>query len=159
MENFELVVEELREKADQAESRGEKKLRQRFNYTASIFEELDQRRIDPTPFDSHLKTLKGHLENPKVKPAKITAYYSSLLQFIEKEYHLVTDKYYQNQWLAIGMAVFGMPFGLMFGMALDNLAFLGIGLPIGMSIGIAIGQQKDRKAKSEGRQLAVSCDI
>lgn len=56
-------------------------------------------------------------------------------------------------WLAVGMAAIGIPFGVVFGISLDNMSFLGIGIPIGMGIGIAIGTAMDKKARDEGRQL------
>jgi hypothetical protein len=40
-------------------------------------------------------------------------------------------------------------------MPLGNMAYLAIGLPVGMPIGMAIGAQMDKKAKEEGRQLAI----
>ena len=51
------------------------------------------------------------------------------------------------------MAAFGLPIGAGFGASLQNMAFLGIGLPIGMAIGMAIGTGMDKKAFEEGRQL------
>lgn len=57
--------------------------------------------------------------------------------------------------MTLGMTIFGLPFGLMFAMSLDNMAFLGIGLPMGMPIGMAIGAAKDKKAKDEGKVLEV----
>jgi len=61
--------------------------------------------------------------------------------------------YFQQLWMAQGMAVFGVALGLCFGVALKNMAFLGIGLPIGMAIGIAIGKKKDEEKKQAGQQL------
>ena len=51
------------------------------------------------------------------------------------------------------MSAFGMPLGVAFSVALDNFAFIGIGLPIGMSIGMALGAGMDKKAAKEGKQL------
>ena len=79
-----------------------------------------------------------------------------ILKMLEKKHKLVPTNHYRNQWLAIGMATFGIPFGVAFGAAMGNMAFLGIGLPIGMAIGIAIGADKDRRAAREGRQLNFS---
>jgi len=55
--------------------------------------------------------------------------------------------------LAIGMSAFGIPFGVVFGASLDNMGYLGIGLPIGMAVGMVIGAGMDKKAFEEGRQL------
>ena len=43
----------------------------------------------------------------------------------------------------------------MFGFALNNLAFLGIGLPIGIAVGIALGSSKDQEALKKGLQLDI----
>ena len=51
------------------------------------------------------------------------------------------------------MSAFGIPLGVAFGASLDNMAFLGIGIPIGMAIGMAVGAGMDKKAFEEGRQL------
>ena len=74
---------------------------------------------------------------------------------IEKEHKLVTKNHYRNTWLANGMTVFGLPIGVVFGTSLDNMGFLGIGLPLGMAIGMAVGNSMDEKAFESGKQLDV----
>lgn len=78
---------------------------------------------------------------------------TSILNLLEKELSLVPKNHYRNQWMAIGMSAFGIPMGAAFGLALDNMAFIGIGLPLGLTIGMAVGSQKDKQAATEGRQL------
>jgi len=51
------------------------------------------------------------------------------------------------------MCVFGLPIGVLFSQSLDNMAFIGMGLPIGLVIGMVLGQEKDKKAKENGLQL------
>jgi hypothetical protein len=80
---------------------------------------------------------------------------SHILKMLEKELKLVPKNYYRNMWLAIGMAVFGLPLGVVFGASLGNMAFIGIGLPIGMVIGMGVGAEMDKKAFREGRQLDI----
>ncbi|WP_299156367.1 hypothetical protein [uncultured Tenacibaculum sp.] len=82
----------------------------------------------------------------------------NILELVRKNHGYVHEKYYQNQWLAIGMSTFGISFGVVFGMLLDNIALLGIGLPFGMLLGIAIGKEKDKKAKQEGKQINITCN-
>ncbi len=76
-----------------------------------------------------------------------------IIKSLEKELKLVPKNYYRNFWLAVGMAVFGIPIGAAFGASLGNMAFIGIGLPIGLVIGIAVGTGMDKKAFKEGRQI------
>lgn len=78
---------------------------------------------------------------------------NKIISLLEKDLKIVPIGYYQQQWMGLGMASIGLPLGVAFGLALGNMAFLGLGLPIGMSIGIGIGTSKDNQAKEEGRQL------
>ena len=79
--------------------------------------------------------------------------YTFIIKLIEKEHKLVPQNYYINIWMPIGMASFGLPIGVAFGLSLGNLAFLGIGLPIGLVIGLAVGTELDKRAYKENRQL------
>lgn len=83
---------------------------------------------------------------------------SETLKLIERELKLVTKNYYRNEWIALGMATFGIPFGVAWGVILGNMAFLAIGLPMGMVLGAAFGSAKDKKAYQNGKQLDVDMD-
>jgi len=78
---------------------------------------------------------------------------AKILKLLEKELQLVPKGYHSSKWMVLGMTAFGLPFGVLFGMSLGNLAYLGIGLPIGMAIGLAIGNGLDKKAFEDGNQL------
>lgn len=93
------------------------------------------------------------VESEKELRKQIRKIQSSILKLIEKELKLVTKNHYRNTWLALGMAVFGVPLGVVFGTSIGNMGFLGIGLPIGMVIGMAIGSGMDKKSYESGRQL------
>lgn len=80
---------------------------------------------------------------------------NKIIKLLVKEGNLVPKNYYKNLWLSIGMATIGIPFGVLLGTSLGNMAFMGLGLPIGMVIGIAVGVGKDKKALSDGRQLDI----
>lgn len=80
---------------------------------------------------------------------------AEILMVIEKELKLVTKNHYFKFWLAIGMTVFGIPLGVVFGTSLGNMAFIGIGIPIGLVLGIFVGTAMDKKAFEEGRQLEI----
>ncbi|MFD1552050.1 hypothetical protein DNU06_00880 [Putridiphycobacter roseus] len=78
-----------------------------------------------------------------------------ILKLVLHTYKFVPINHYRNIWLAVGMAAFGIPLGILFGLGLHNMAFFSIGLPIGMVIGMAYGIQMDKKALKEEKQLAV----
>lgn len=80
---------------------------------------------------------------------------NKILRLLRQEKNLVPKNYYRYQWLAPGMAAFGIPIGAALGAGLGSMAFLGLGLPIGLAIGTTIGSQLDKKANREGRQLDV----
>ena len=82
-----------------------------------------------------------------------------ILKFLEKEHQIVPKNHYQKRWLALGMAVFGIPLGVAMGTALGNMAFIGVGIGMGLPIGMAIGAGLDQKARKEGRQLEFEARI
>lgn len=84
---------------------------------------------------------------------------SDILKLIEKELKLVPKNHYRNVWLALGIAAFGVPLGVVFGASLGNMGYLAIGIPFGLSIGLAIGTGLDKKAADEGRQLDVEINF
>ena len=71
-----------------------------------------------------------------------------------KKLKLVPKGHYRNIYMPLGMAGIGIPMGVAFGAAMDNMGLLGLGLPIGMMMGIVIGTLMDKKAADEGRQLS-----
>jgi len=82
-----------------------------------------------------------------------------ILNILKKELKLVPLNYYRNQWLAVGMSALGLPIGVLYAIAIDNMAMLAIGIPIGMVIGMGVGAGMDKKAKKEGKQLNVQFDL
>ena len=84
---------------------------------------------------------------------------TDILRLIEKELKLVPKNHYRNIWLALGLAAFGVPLGVVFGISLGNMGYLAIGIPFGLSIGLAIGTGLDKKAADEGRQLDVEINF
>lgn len=78
---------------------------------------------------------------------------AAILKLLEKELKVTPPGHYQTLYMAIGMAAFGIPMGVVFGSIMGNMGLLSLGIPIGMSIGLAVGTSMDSKAKNEGRQL------
>lgn len=84
---------------------------------------------------------------------------SSLFSKVAKELKIVPKYYYRNLWMALGMSSFGIPLGVVFGITLDNMALLALGLPLGMAVGIGYGTYLDNKAKEEGYQLNLGLQL
>lgn len=78
---------------------------------------------------------------------------ANILKHLEKELKLVTINHNRNLWLAIGIAAFGMPMGIVFGTTLGNMGLIALGIPIGMVLGLAVGIHLDKKASEEGLQI------
>lgn len=151
MENFQPVIDELEARAKATDN---PKLQKWLNNSIAVLAELDKRDISPAEFDEPLKTLRRQLD-ADTRYEHIRSFYGMLTDTARKKFNLTVPKYYQNQWMGIGMVVFGMPFGFIFSTTLGNFAFIGIGIPIGLALGIAIGTEKDKKAKEEGTQLDI----
>lgn len=94
-------------------------------------------------FDGPEKEYRKALSNTRYK----------MLKYLEREHKIVPRNHYQKTWLALGLAVFGVPLGAAMGLALGNMAFMGAGIGAGLPIGMAVGAGLDKKAKAEGRQL------
>ncbi len=80
---------------------------------------------------------------------------TNILKLVEKQLKLVPKSHYLPIWTALGMAAFGLPLGLVFASAIDNMGLMSVGLPIGLAIGVGVGSMMDKKAAEEGRQLDV----
>jgi hypothetical protein len=103
----------------------------------------------------NLNALEG---SPRELIKAIRRTHHRILKMLSDEMQLVCKNHYRNLWTGYGIA-WGIPIGVVFGIAVTNMAFIGIGIPIGLAIGIAIGTEKDNKAKVEGRQLDVQGDL
>lgn len=81
-----------------------------------------------------------------------------LLDLAVRKLKRTPKNYHRNLWTGLGMAVFGVPLGVSFGVSMQNMGLLGIGIPVGMAIGIALGTAMDRKAKERGSQLDIDME-
>ncbi|WP_026755557.1 glycine zipper family protein [Sediminibacter sp. Hel_I_10] len=106
------------------------------NFVNTAVSKVNSSSEDEKPFRNLLKTSQ-----------------TAVIQELEKELKLVPKNHYRNKWLAIGMAVFGIPLGAAFGAIIGNMGLIALGLPIGMVFGMALGSKMDEKAREEGRQL------
>ena len=149
MKEYEILIERLERLAAQSESTRMTKAASR---AASLVRSLDKRGHDPQDVQEFLQIYRDVLElTPETKTLGRAT--SSLLSYLEKEHDLVPPAHYQNQWMSLGLAAFGLPIGVVMGTIMDNMAFIGIGLPLGLAIGLSIGSGKDKEAAREGRQL------
>jgi hypothetical protein len=129
-----------------------------FHKFEILLEELSNKNLPEEAviyINSEVNELNNSLSRNRTYQRDLRKSYDAILKYLKKELQMVPKHYHRNMWLAIGMSSFGIPLGIAFGLALDNMAFLGIGLPIGFAIGIAIGEGMDKKAKKEGKQLNV----
>ena len=103
----------------------------------------------------HITQLNSVEDTGKTLRNQIRKEQSKIVGLLAQKLKIVPINFFRKTWFVLGMTVFGIPIGAAFGLSLNNMAFLGIGLPIGMSIGLAIGARMDNKAKEEGRQLNI----
>jgi hypothetical protein len=133
-----------------------KKLSSRYDSLEKLISALKDKDIPLEIVNSvnkHVEYINSFEGSDKDLSKQLLKTQSKILELVEKELKLVPKNHYRNLWLAIGMAVFGLPLGAAFGLGLDNMAFIGIGLPMGILIGMAVGSEMDKKARQKGRQL------
>lgn len=122
-----------------------------------LLQELEAHELNPA-IDSRIEDLINQLnatfESDKEQIAAARTGLQGLLKQIEKDLKLVVKNHYRTQWLALGIAVFGIPIGVALSISLGgNMSFVGIGIPIGIAVGVGIGASLDNQAKKENRQL------
>jgi len=153
------MLQELKDTALLEES---DRLKKRFRQFNKLVDEINKVHIPEELekiFNDMIRGLNQQQLTARLLSINIRRTQIKILKILEKELKIVTKHHYRNTWLAIGMSAFGLPLGVVFGSALGNMAFLGIGLPIGMVIGMAIGTQMDKKAVAENRQLNIQIEI
>lgn len=124
----------------------------------AILNELDRRELPNKVVESlnlDIDELNKSLLTGKELRKLVNEKQSKILKLMEQELKLVPKNHFRNIWLALGMAAFGVPIGVAFGLSIGNMGMLAIGIPIGMVIGLAVGTKLDKKAAEEGRQLDV----
>jgi hypothetical protein len=149
---------EFKQLQNRPEIEQSKKNKNQFDILEKLINELSKKTIPPEIAESlnkEIDQVNSFSGNNKQLNKTIIKAQSAILQLVEKELKYVPKNHYRNTWMAMGMAVFGLPIGTMFGLSMDNMAFIGIGLPIGLAIGISIGSSKDKKAYEEGKQLDI----
>lgn len=127
-----------------------------YNRLEQLLQELRTHNLPGEVIDDINKQIDGinnWVGNEKKQIQQYTSALRKIIGILEKKLKIVPKKYYQNLWTPIGMSAYGLPLGVVFGLSLNNMAFLGIGLPFGLVIGIAVGVGMDKKAAREGRQL------
>lgn len=135
-----------------------KKLERLYSSFDSLINDLRNREIPDEIINSineKTSSINSSAKEKKILISIIRKSIFTILNLLEKELNLVPRNHYQKKWLAIGMAVFGIPLGVAFGAGLSNMAFIGIGIPLGMAIGIGVGTAMDSRAKEKGKQLDI----
>ena len=138
------------------DKRQPRKLRKPLKNLRLLLEALRGTRIteqDEEVINTAIHSLNHYHGDDKGLVDQVRLTYKRIYSYVIRELKLVPKKYYQNLWMGLGMAVFGIPIGVAMSSALGNFAFIGVGPAIGLSIGLAIGMEKDKRAAEEGRQI------
>lgn len=134
------------------------KLQVKIDQITLLYTELNKRELTDEVYET-INSIGKSLEAPETNVnkmiRKINQAQLKICQLVEKKFKIVPIKYYQTLWTSLGLSVFGVACGVVFGVIVNNMAFLAVGLPIGMVIGSIYGKGKDKKAFDEGRQLNI----
>ena len=146
---------ELKERKDISENI---KLCRKYAQLGNFLKELKKKELPLTIIESVNNDIEAINGIPRTEfdlTISVTQTQRKIIKLVEKELKIVPKNYYRNLWTALGLSVFGLPIGSIFGLTFRNGGLLGIGLPIGMLIGMLVGSQMDKKAFEEGRQLDI----
>lgn len=138
------------------------KLDKNYDYLEQLIHELEQRNIPEANqefINSEIEQINSISGDLKDFRKAIRKSLMRIFQHLEKELKIVRKGHYRLMWLSLGMSAFGVPMGVAFGVSLNNMAFIGIGIPIGMALGIAVGTGMDQKAKQKGNQLDLGVEM
>jgi hypothetical protein len=143
------MINKIDFKSDLAEG---SKLSKAYNQLQLLLSELEQRDLPQEVIDQINHNIT-ELKAGEFTKKSLNKTETEILTVLETQLDLVPKDHYRRKWLALGMMIFGVPIGVVFGSLIGNIGMLGVGIPIGLAIGIGIGTQKDKKALEEGRQL------
>lgn len=135
-----------------------RKLTKAYNKLECLLAEIDKKDVPSSFYEEINQKIErlNHFEGEEKWLVKeINSLYSKLLKQLEKRFGIITKNHHQNNWMALGLAVFGLPIGVVISTMTDTPAFMGIGLPIGLSMGMVFGMLKDRKAKMQNKQIDI----
>ena len=147
---------------ERSELASQPKLLKKYQSLEQLISELNAREI-PSDFaekcNREIDRLNRISSSDKAFSKELGKKKNGLINSLIKDLKLIPKHYYRRLWMVLGMSAVGVPMGVAFGAALDNMAFLAIGIPIGMTIGLGLGTGMDEKAKKEGRQLNIEHGI
>lgn len=138
-----------------------RKLHQSYQRFARLIRALQDHNVPPETEERINRTVSDVDSVPsdsRELNRRINRAYRRVTSISEEELKLVAPGHYQVLWMSIGLAAFGIPFGMLFGVLMDNLGLFGIGLPMGLAIGMSVGIGMDKKAAADGRQLDVESE-
>lgn len=147
----------LNEIAELPEDAGNK-INKKYQKLKQLIAELNNRKLTTetvTDINDIIQQYNNHSQKTKSLSGLLGRTRILILKVVEKRMKLFPKNAMMTRWMAIGMAIFGVPMGVVYGLVLDNMAFMGVGISIGLSLGVGIGISLDKKIKKEGRQLNV----
>ena len=148
-----MIIIEPKERNDIS---GDTKLSRIYTQFQNLIKELKERELP----DKIIETVNKDIEDlnatslvGKEFKKLIWQKMRKILNLLDKELKIVRKNHYLSIWLSLGMSVFGLPIGVIYGLIMGNIGLLGTGFGFGMIIGMLLGTGLDKKALKEGRQL------
>lgn len=132
------------------------RLKKKVDSLQGILKELQERELSKAviaSINTHVDEVNAFNTSDSGLSRFIAKKQTKILNILLKGHKIVPKGYYRNLWMVLGMSAFGIPLGVIFGLSLGNMAFLGIGMPIGMAVGMSMGIAMDQKAFKDNRQL------
>jgi hypothetical protein len=133
-----------------------KKFQARVDAYNSLINELSERELDQDICDE-INAITEDLKQSQLESKKLRKHIRKMIHkillILQKKLGITPKGHYLALWMGLGLAIFGVPLGVAFGVAMGNMGLLGIGIGAALPIGMAIGAGLDKKAEKEGQTI------
>ena len=147
-------------KPNELQSTENTRLQKAHQQVTGLIAALDKREV-PQDITEEINIIIANLNaftgDEKQFARELNQAYQHILKLVQEKLNWVPKDFYRNQWMALGLSVFGLPLGVVMGLALDDMTYMAVFFPLGMVFGMGIGAGLDKKAVEEGRVLDLDC--
>jgi hypothetical protein len=109
----------------------DEKLTNSYSHFVMLIDKLNKKKLTTNvinSINSNVDEINSYTGSEKELKKLLRKSRLKVIKLLEKELKLVTKNHSRNTWMALGMSIFGLPFGVEFGASLQNMCFIGIGL-------------------------------
>jgi len=153
---------EILELTDKPDIKRNVRLRKRFIYFRRLLNEIKKKNIPEdisARINERIEEINFFAGSNKELQRTVNKSLYFIVKLLERKLKIVPRSFYRTRWLIMGMILIGIPLGAIIGYVMGKMVYLGLGIPSGLIIGLFIGNQIDKKALEENRQLDIDVEF